>query len=229
MGSSNGGDGNSISNEQLNRAKRNRDRKERQQGFDTYNQQQASSRRSERETGMALPVSRPTPAVRSNISLAMDLEDRAKNEDFTGQRRGNSVLNMREAMFPLGRPASFVRSLAFRQQAGELRKGGNAVFDRDGQYRGVVREGRFSGESAYSPIGRSTGVSFDSASGRYTTEALQDVAGSDNSSESGNVGTAGSQIQSENKTDSTTTGVSAAARRGLLSQGGGARRRLLLG
>ena len=178
---------------------------------------------------MALPVSRPTPAVRSNISLAMDLEDRAKNEDFTGQRRGNSVLNMREAMFPLGRPASFVRSLAFRQQAGELRKGGNAVFDRDGQYRGVVREGRFSGESAYSPIGRSTGVSFDSASGRYTTEALQDVAGSDNSSESGNVGTSGSQIQTENKTDSTTTGVSAAARRGLLSQGGGARRRLLLG
>lgn len=206
-----------------------RRKKERQRGFDTYNQQQASSRRSERETGMALPVSRPTPAVRSNISLAMDLEDRANNEDFTGQRRGNSVLNMREAMFPLGRPASFVRSLAFRQQAGELRKGGNAVFDRDGQYRGVVREGRFSGESAYSPIGRSTGVSFDSASGRYTTEALQDVAGSDNSSESGNVGTAGSQIQAENKTDSTTTGVSAAARRGLLSQGGGARRRLLLG
>ena len=44
MGSSNGGDGNSISNEQLNKAKRNRERKERQQGFDTYNQQQASSR-----------------------------------------------------------------------------------------------------------------------------------------------------------------------------------------
>ena len=206
-----------------------RRKKERQRGFDTYNRQQSSSRRSVRETGMALPVSRPTPAVRSNISLAMDLVDRAKNEDFTGQPRGNSVLNMREAMFPLGRPASFVRSLAFRQQAGELRKGGNAVFDRDGQYRGVVREGRFSGESAYTPIGRSTGVSFDSSSGRYTTEALQDVAGSDNDSESGNVGTSRSQIQTENKTDSTTTGVSAAARRGLLSQGGGARRRLLLG
>ena len=84
-----------------------RRKKERQRGFDTYNQQQASSRRSERETGMALPVSRPTPAVRSNISLAMDLEDRANNEDFTGQRRGNSVLNMREAMFPMGRALSF--------------------------------------------------------------------------------------------------------------------------
>lgn len=206
-----------------------RRKKERQRGFDTYNRQQSSSRRSVRETGMALPVSRPTQAVRSNIQLAQELEGRATSEDFTGQKRGNSILNMREAMFPMGRALSFARTLAFRQQAGELRKGGNAVFDRDGQYRGVVREGRFSGESAYSPIGRSTGVSFDSASGRYTTEALQDVAGSDNSSESGNVGTAGSQIQSENKTDSTTTGVSAAARRGLLSQGGGARRRLLLG
>jgi len=206
-----------------------RRKKERQRGFDTYNQQQASSRRSERETGMALPVSRPTQAVRSNISLAQDLEERASTEDFTGQKRGNSVLNMREAMFPLGRPASFVRSLAFRQQAGELRKGGNAVFDRDGQYRGVVREGRFSGESAFDPIGRSTGVTFDPKTQRYTTEALKDVAGSDNDSESGNVGTAGSQIQTQNKTDSTATGVSAAARRGLLSQGGGARRRLLLG
>ena len=229
MGSSNGGDGNSISNEQLNKAKRNRDRKERQQGFDTYNQQQASSRRSERETGMALPVSRPTPAVRSNISLAMDLEDRARNEDFTGQRRGNSILNMREAMNPLFRPASFVRSMAFRQQAGELRKGGEAVFDETGQYRGVVREGRFSGESAYSPIGRSQGVTYDSKTNRYTTTALEEVAGSDNDSQSGNVGTSNSQIQVDDKTDSTTTGVSAAARRGLLSQGGGAKRRLLLG
>mgnify|MGYP001234354091 CR=1 FL=1 len=206
-----------------------RQKKERQKAFDTYNQQQKSSRKSERETGMALPVSRPTQAVRSNIQLAQELEGRATSEDFTGQKRGNKILNMREAMFPMGRALSFARTLSFRQQAGELRKGGNAVFDREGQYRGVVRDGRFSGESAYSPIGRSTGVSFDSASGRYTTEALQDVAGSDNESESGNVGTARSQIQTENKTDSTATGVSAAARRGLLSQGGGARRRLLLG
>lgn len=206
-----------------------RQKKERQKAFDTYNQQQKSSRKSERETGMALPVSRPTQAVRSNIQLAQELEGRATSEDFTGQKRGNKILNMREAMFPMGRALSFARTLSFRQQAGELRKGGNAVFDREGQYRGVVRDGRFSGESAYSPIGRSTGVSFDSASGRYTTEALQDVAGSDNDSESGNVGTARSQIQTENKTDSTATGVSAAARRGLLSQGGGARRRLLLG
>lgn len=206
-----------------------RQKKERQKAFDTYNQQQKSSRKSERETGMALPVSRPTQAVRSNIQLAQELEGRATSEDFTGQKRGNKILNMREAMFPMGRALSFARTLSFRQQAGELRKGGNAVFDREGQYRGVVRDGRFSGESSYSPIGRSTGVSFDSASGRYTTEALQDVAGSDNESESGNVGTARSQIQTENKTDSTATGVSAAARRGLLSQGGGARRRLLLG
>ena len=70
---------------------------------------------------------------------------------------------------------------------------------------------------------------FDRKTQRYTTEALKDVAGSDNSSESGNVGTSGSQIQTQNKTDSTTGGVSAAARRGLLSQGGGARRRQLLG
>lgn len=206
-----------------------RRKQERQKAFDTYNQQQKSSRKSERETGMALPVSRPTQAVRSNIQLAQELEGRATSEDFTGQKRGNKILNMREAMFPMGRALSFARTLSFRQQAGELRKGGNAVFDREGQYRGVVRDGRFSGESSYSPIGRSTGVSFDSASGRYTTEALQDVAGSDNDSESGNVGTARSQIQTENKTDSTATGVSAAARRGLLSQGGGARRRLLLG
>ena len=206
-----------------------RQKKERQKAFDTYNQQQKSSRKSERETGMALPVSRPTQAVRSNIQLAQELEGRATSEDFTGQKRGNKILNMREAMFPMGRALSFARTLSFRQQAGELRKGGNAVFDREGQYRGVVRDGRFSGESSYSPIGRSTGVSFDSASGRYTTEALQDVAGSDNESESGNVGTARSQIQTENKTDSTATGVSAAARRGLLSQGGGARRRQLLG
>ena len=227
MGSeSSGGNGNSISNQDLNKAKKNRDKKERQQAFDQYNKMNQPSP----EGGAAqLPSAKTMDTVQSNISLAQDLERRASTEDFTGQKRGNSMLNMREAMFPLGRPASFVRSVAFRQQAGELRKGGNAVFDRDGQYRGVVREGRFSGESAYSPIGRSTGVSFDSKTQRYTTEALQDVAGSDNSSESGNVGTAGSQIQSENKTDSTTTGVSAAARRGLLSQGGGARRRLLLG
>ena len=204
-----------------------RQKKERQKAFDQYNKLNQSSP----EGGAAqLPSKKTMDTVQSNISLAQSLERRASTEDFTGKKRNNSILNMREAMFPLGRPASFVRSIAFRQQAGELRKGGNAVFDRDGQYRGVVREGRFSGESAYSPIGRSTGVSFDSKTQRYTTEALQDVAGSDNSSESGNVGTGGSQIQTQNKTDSTTTGgVSAAARRGLLSQGGGARRRLLLG
>lgn len=203
-----------------------RQKKERQKAFDQYNKLNQSSP----EGGAAqLPSKKTMDTVQSNISLAQDLERRASTEDFTGQKRGNSILNMREAMFPLGRGASFARTLAFRQQAGELRKGGNAVFDREGQYRGVVREGRFSGESAYNPIGRSTGVMFDTKTQRYTTEALKDVAGSDNPSESGNVGTSGSQIQTQNKTDSTTGGVSAAARRGLLSQGGGARRRQLLG
>ena len=220
MGSESSSGGSEIENAQVQRQK-----KERQKAFDNYTEQRKAA-----SQGIDLAISsQEAKTVRDNASLAMDLEQRANTEDFTGQKRGNKILNMREAMFPLGRAASFARTLSFRQQAGELRKGGNAVFDRDGQYRGVVRDGRFSGESAYNPIGRSTGVMFDRKTQRYTTEALKDVAGSDNSSESGNVGTSGSQIQTQNKTDSTTGGVSAAARRGLLSQGGGARRRQLLG
>lgn len=188
-----------------------RQKKERQKAFDQYNKLNQSSP----EGGTAqLPSKSTMSTVKSNIELAQDLESKARESQFKIPGFGSAALNT-------------MTTINYNKQARDLRAGGNAVYTGTGfnrEYVGVVKDGLYSGRSGFNPIGRKAGeVTFDSATGTYTSSQMQE---SNDSSESGNVG-ASSNVDSQNMTDSTKGGgsVSAAARRGLISQGGGARRR----
>lgn len=203
-----------MSNQSLNRARQNRDKKERQSGFDTYNRQTSASKKNEKKGGTALPVSRPTKAVTQNMRLAQDLEEKAKQ----------SQINIPVPTFGTV-AANTIASLNYTNQAKQLRSGGNAVFDSMGNYQGVVSDGTYSGNADFSPIGRSD-VSFDSKTGNYTSSAMQRDSGG---SEQGNNTQGNTNVSSTNVTDSTGTSLSTASRRALISgAGGGASRRNLL-
>jgi len=202
-----------MSNQSLNRARQNRDKKERQSGFDTYNRQTSASKKNEKKGGTALPVSRPTKAVTQNMRLAQDLEEKAKQ----------SQINIPVPTFGTV-AANTISSLNYTNQAKQLRSGGNAVFDSMGNYQGVVSDGTYSGNADFSPIGRSD-VSFDSKTGNYTSAMQRDSGGS----EQGNNTQGNTNVSSTNVTDSTGTSLSTASRRALISgAGGGASRRNLL-
>lgn len=208
-GESSGGSDNSMSNNQLNRAKRNREAKERQASFNQYNKMQQPSP----EGGSAqLPSKATMNTVQDNISIAQNLERKAKSSELNIPipTIGSVAMNT-------------ISSMNYNYQAKELRSGGNAVFDKKGEYQGVVGKGTFggkvySGNTGYSPLGRSQGVSFNSATGRYTSSQMQ-TSGNDNSESSNNTPN-NTQTTSVNKTDSTTS-LSAASRRSLISGGGG--------
>lgn len=203
-GESSGGSDSSMSNEQLNRAKRNREAKERQASFNQYNKMQQPSP----EGGSAqLPSKATMNTVQDNISIAQSLERKAKSSQINlpVPTVGSIAMNT-------------ISSINYNNQAKQLRSGGNAVFDNKGEYRGVVSEGRYSGAADYSPIGRSQGVSFNSATGNYTSSQMQ--SSGDNNSESSNNTPNNTQTTAINKTDSTTS-LSTASRRSLISGGGG--------
>jgi len=203
-GESSGGSENSMSNEQLNRAKRNREAKERQASFNQYNRMQKPSP----EGGAAqLPSQKTMNTVQDNISIAQGLERKAKSSQINlpVPTIGSVAMNT-------------VSSLNYNNQAKQLRSGGNAVFDNKGEYRGVVSDGRYSGNADYSPIGRSQGVSFNSATGNYTSSQMQSSGGDDNSQSSNNT-PSNTQTTAIDKTDSTTS-LSTASRRSLITGGG---------
>ncbi len=200
--------------EATNRAKEEQERKSRQIAFDDYQQQRKAA-----DKGIDVMISpQKANTVRENASLAMMLDERAKK----------SQLNV--PIPTLGTVAmGTISSVSARQQASALRSGGvpvydssPAMFNRDQDYRGVVKDGVFSGDPDFSPIGRTDGVTRTS-SGSYSVSAMAND--SDSPSE---------EIISPSPRDVTTPkrkspSISTASRRALIAgAGGGATRRNLL-
>ena len=154
--------------------------------------------------------------VDRNTRLARDLESQASASTTI---TGNKAIDM---MIPGYGALTNVSAFSKRQQASALRGGGNPVYDTKGDYQGVVSKNFiganvYSGNADYSPIGRSQGASFNSATGTYTSSQMQQDSGS----ESSNNTPTNTQVAVENKTDSTTS-LDPKAKRSLLanSQGG---------
>tara|TARA_B100001063_G_scaffold230770_1_gene244210 strand:- start:545 stop:1228 length:684 start_codon:yes stop_codon:yes gene_type:complete len=202
--------------EATNRAKAEQEAKSRQSSFDDYQQQRSAA-----SQGIDVMISpQKAKTVRENAGLAMMLDERAKKSQI------------KVPIPTLGTVAmGTISSISSKQQARALRSGGipvydssSSMFDADKDYRGVVKDGRFSGDSSFSPIGRSEGVT-RTESGSYSVSAKSDDGGNDSPTE---------EIISPSPKDMTTPkpkapSISTASRRALISgAGGGALRRNLL-
>ena len=199
-----------VSGANKTRANAARNKKQRDDAFNQYNKMQQPSP----EGGSAqLPSKATMNTVQDNISIAQDLERKAKSSQINlpVPTVGSIAMNT-------------ISSINYNNQAKQLRGGGNPVFDDKGDYQGVVGKGTFggkvySGNADYSPIGRSQGASFNSATGTYTSSKMQSTGGDDNSQSSNNT-PSNTQTTAIDKTDSTTS-LSTASRRALISGGGG--------
>tara|TARA_R100001463_G_scaffold24880_2_gene59250 strand:+ start:11926 stop:12609 length:684 start_codon:yes stop_codon:yes gene_type:complete len=202
--------------EATNRAKAEQEAKSRQSSFDDYQQQRSAA-----SQGIDVMISpQKAKTVRENAGLAMMLDERAKTSQI------------KVPIPTLGTVAmGTISSISSKQQARALRSGGipvydssSSMFDADKDYRGVVKDGRFSGDPSFSPIGRSEGVT-RTESGSYSVSAKSDDGGNDSPTE---------EIISPSPKDMTTPkpkapSISTASRRALISgAGGGALRRNLL-
>tara|TARA_R110002153_G_scaffold270413_1_gene436752 strand:- start:44 stop:688 length:645 start_codon:yes stop_codon:yes gene_type:complete len=214
MGESSSGSDSSMSNQQLNKAKKNREVKEQEQSrnkaFDTYKKYPGDMLQTDKR-------------VLDNIKIATDLENKSRTSQINIPipTVGSVVMNT-------------ISSANYKNQAKQLRGGGNAVYGDKGEYQGVVHGGTFggkvySGNADYSPIGRSQGASFNSATGTYTSSKMESSGNDGNDSQASNNTPSKTQTTAIDKTDSTTTSLSTASRRSLLSGGGaGAARRNLI-
>lgn len=107
------------------------------------------------------------PNYARNTSLARDLDEKADNYKAFG-KVGQYTL--------VGNAATFLGRANMRHQANKLRAGGMPVFDSRGKMRGVVSENFFgalvySGDAAYSPIGRKD-TGFNKGDATYTTDRV---------------------------------------------------------
>lgn len=103
-----------------------------------------------------------------NLDLAKGLEAKAKGYDPFGTKGGFPSL-VTQGLTAIGK-------FSMQHQANKLKQGGMPVFDKNNKLQGVVSENVFgalvySGNAAYSPIGRSK-TGFNQATGSYTTDAL---------------------------------------------------------
>ena len=204
--------------EATNRAKEQQEAKSRQSSFDDYQQQRSAA-----SQGIDVMISpQKAKTVRENAGLAMMLDERAKTSQI------------KVPIPTLGTVAmGTISSVSSKQQARALRSGGipvydssPAMFNADKDYRGVVKDGRYSGDPSFSPIGRDQGVS-RTESGSYSVSAKSDDGSSGNDAPS-------EMVVSPPPKDMTTPkpkapSISTASRRALISgAGGGALRRNLL-
>jgi hypothetical protein len=201
--------------EATNRAKEEQERKSRQSAFTDYQQQRKAA-----SQGIDVMIS-PEKAgtVRENAGLAMMLDERAKS----------SQLNIPVPTFGTVAMGTISSSSA-RQQARALRAGGRPVydasstmFDADKDYRGVVKDGIYSGDPDFNPLGRDDFTR--TASGSYSIMGATSDASGGNMKE---------EVASPTMKDMTTSrptspSISTASRRALIAgAGGGASRRNLL-
>lgn len=206
-------DGNDMSNEQLNKAKKNRLNKERDIAFNDYNTDNPDDTMS------------TNPAVARNLNIARDLDKKRAGTNFLGKKKGDNFKvggfdlgfnPMDTSMVGLG--LSVARDANYKNQAAALRAGGNPVYDAKGAYQGVVGKNSFggkvySGNADFSPIGRSQGTKFNAETGTYTSSKIQEV---DGGSDSNNVTNGSTQATATNTTNSTKS-LDPGAKRTLLS------------
>lgn len=129
-----------------------------------------------------------------NLDLAKNLEAKAKGYDPFGTKGGFPSL-VTQGLTEIGK-------FSMRHQANKLKSGGMPVFDKNNKLQGVVSENMFgalvySGNAAYSPIGRSK-TGFNNETGSYTTDAL-----SQNNDDGGDNVTSAAPVQQEKKTAGT--------------------------
>ena len=201
--------------EATNRAKEEQERKSREIAFTDYQQQRKAA-----SQGIDVMIS-PEKAgtVRENAGLAMMLDERARS----------SQLNVPIPTFGTVAMGT-ISSASTRQQARALRAGGRPVydasssmFDADKDYRGVMKDGVYSGDPAFNPIGRNDVTR--TASGSYSLTASER-----DSSEGPNEVVASSSMKDMTTTSrSSSPSISTASRRALIAGAGGsaARRNLL--
>ena len=199
--------------EATNRAKEEQERKSREIAFRDYQQQRKAASK-----GIDLMIS-PEKAgtVRENAGLAMMLDERAKT----------SQLNVPVPTFGTIAMGT-ISSLSARQQARALRAGGRPVydasssmFDANKDYRGVMKDGVYSGDPAFNPIGRDDIKR--TASGSYSLTA------SENDSSGGPSEVVANSTMRDMTSKSSSPSISTASRRALIAgAGGSASRRNLL-
>lgn len=102
-----------------------------------------------------------------NVDLAKNLEAKAKGYDPFNTKGGFPSL-VTGALTAVGK-------YSLNNQAAKLKAGGMPVFDKNNKIRGVVSQNMFgalvySGQSAYSPIGRKN-TGFNNATDSYTVDA----------------------------------------------------------
>ena len=121
-----------------------------------------------------------------------------------------------------------ISSLSARQQARALRAGGRPVydasssmFDANKDYRGVMKDGVYSGDPAFNPIGR------DDV--KRTTSGSYSLTASENDSSGGPSEVVANSTMRDMTSKSSSPSISTASRRALIAgAGGSASRRNLL-
>ena len=128
-GPSGGGDDTNVSNKSLAKA------------------EAAKKARDQRQAMAQSGVQDPLEFTRLAENLqAQKLEKSAAGASLTGSRLGDLAI-------PGAGTLSLVQQIAQTQQARELRRGGEMITDESGEYKGVFRDGVYSGDPAFSPIG----------------------------------------------------------------------------
>lgn len=163
-----------------------------------------------------------------NVDLAKGLEAKAKGYDPFGTKGGFPSL-VTGALTAVGK-------FSLNNQAAKLKAGGMPVFDKNNKMRGVVSQNMFgalvySGQAAYSPIGRKN-TGFNNATDSYTVDAkmqqdddgpsVSNVASSaPKEKAAGAISTATSGTQLAQKNQALEATVGGVDRRNFLSRGRG--------
>jgi hypothetical protein len=210
MGNGSSSSGGSTLEDDLMKAQKKKEEKQRQVAFD-----QGGRKGSEHPEYKMRSGSGVYAEVDRNVRIARDLESQASASTTI---TGNKAIDM---MIPGYGSLTNVSAFSKRQQASALRGGGRPVYDETGSYQGVVSKNFiganvYSGNTDFSPIGRSQGVTYNEKTGTYTASQMQQQ---DSGSESTNNTPSNTQTTAINKTDSTKT-LSTASRRALITGGG---------
>jgi|TARA_R100000081_G_C4731185_1_gene123501 hypothetical protein len=205
MGGESSSSGGSTLEDDLMRAQKKKEAKERQSAFTDYQQQRKAA-----SQGIDVMISpEKASTVRSNASLAMDFDKKAKE----------SRVNVPGLT---GVALSTISTINYSNIARGLRGGGFAVKDtKSGEVVGVVKDGVYSGNVGFDPIGRKDAIF---SNNQYSVTEAQ-MGGGENDGPTETV----SNTAPRNMTRSTSPTVSSASRRALISGAGGsaARRNLL--
>lgn len=184
---------------------RERRARERKKSFQNYQRQRDAAKK-----GIDITITpKEAQTVRSNASLAMDFDKKARE----------SKVNIPGLT---GVAMSTISSINYSNIAAGLRGGGFAVSDsKTGEVVGVVKDGVYSGNVGFSPIGRKDATF---SNNQYSVSEAE-MGGGENDGPTETV----SNTTPRNMTRSTSPTVSAASRRALISGAGGsaARRNLL--